>query len=109
MSIRSSRRPRRHPPAPAARAHRAVFGAAHAAGLELPGRLSILTLLPTSEPSAKGHEIASRTSVHAATEGYPWPAEMAEEPHDAEVVEDAPEEERLDPELAARRAAALAH
>jgi peptide deformylase len=34
---------------------------------------------------------------------------MAEEQHDAEVVEDAPEEERLDPELAARRAAALAH
>jgi peptide deformylase len=33
---------------------------------------------------------------------------MAEE-HDAEVVEDAPEEERLDPELAARRAQALAH
>src|ERR687887_2523448 len=34
---------------------------------------------------------------------------MADEQHDAEVVEDAPEEERLDPELAARRAAALAH
>ena len=34
---------------------------------------------------------------------------MAEEQHDAEVVEDAPEEERLDPEVAARRAAALAH
>jgi peptide deformylase len=34
---------------------------------------------------------------------------MAEEQHDAEVLEDAPEEERLDPELAARRAAALAH
>jgi peptide deformylase len=34
---------------------------------------------------------------------------MAEELHDAEVVEDAPEEERLDPEIAARRAAALAH
>jgi peptide deformylase len=34
---------------------------------------------------------------------------MAEEQHDAEVIEDAPEEERLDPELAARRAAALAH
>jgi peptide deformylase len=35
---------------------------------------------------------------------------MADEPqHDAEVVEDAPEEERLDPELAARRRAALAH
>jgi peptide deformylase len=33
---------------------------------------------------------------------------MAEQ-HDAEVVEDAPEEERLDPELAARRAQALAH
>src|SRR3954447_17351482 len=32
---------------------------------------------------------------------------MAEEQHDAEVVEDATEEERLDPELAARRAAAL--
>jgi peptide deformylase len=34
---------------------------------------------------------------------------MANEQHDAEVVEAAPEEERLDPELAARRAAALAH
>src|SRR5690242_20436043 len=34
---------------------------------------------------------------------------MADEQHDAEVVEDAPEEERLDPEVAARRAAALAH
>src|SRR3954449_8707036 len=34
---------------------------------------------------------------------------MAEEQHDAEVVEDATEQERLDPELAARRAAALAH
>src|SRR3954465_13951500 len=34
---------------------------------------------------------------------------MAEEQHDAEVIEDVPEEERLDPELAARRAAALAH
>ena len=34
---------------------------------------------------------------------------MADEQHDAEVVEDAPEEERLDPELAARRRAALAH
>ena len=34
---------------------------------------------------------------------------MADDLHDAEVVEDAPEEERLDPELAARRAAALAH
>src|SRR5919199_1704734 len=33
---------------------------------------------------------------------------MADEQHDAEVVEDAPEEERLDPELAARRAAAPA-
>src|SRR3954462_5327890 len=33
---------------------------------------------------------------------------MAEQ-YDAEVVEDAPEEERLDPELAARRAQALAH
>ena len=33
---------------------------------------------------------------------------MAEE-HDAEVVDDTPEEERLDPELAARRAQALAH
>jgi peptide deformylase len=33
----------------------------------------------------------------------------AEEQHDAEVIEDAPEEERLDPELVARRAAALAH
>jgi peptide deformylase len=32
-----------------------------------------------------------------------------EEQHDAEVVDDAPEEERLDPELAARRRAALAH
>jgi peptide deformylase len=32
---------------------------------------------------------------------------MADEQHDAEVVEDAPEEERLDPEVAARRAAAL--
>jgi peptide deformylase len=34
---------------------------------------------------------------------------MAEEQHDAEVVEDASEEERVDPELAARRAAALEH
>src|ERR671927_561908 len=34
---------------------------------------------------------------------------MADEQHDAEVVEDAPEEERLDPEVAARRAAALSH
>jgi peptide deformylase len=34
---------------------------------------------------------------------------MADELHDAEVVEDAPDEERLDPELAARRRAALAH
>src|SRR4051795_1540432 len=34
---------------------------------------------------------------------------MAEEQHDAEVVEDATEQERLDPELVARRAAALAH
>jgi peptide deformylase len=34
---------------------------------------------------------------------------MADEQHDAEVVEDAPEEQRLDPEVAARRAAALAH
>ena len=34
---------------------------------------------------------------------------MADDLPDAEVVEDAPEEERLDPELAARRAAALAH
>jgi peptide deformylase len=34
---------------------------------------------------------------------------MADQQHDAEVVEDAPAEERLDPEVAARRAAALAH
>src|SRR3954471_12296550 len=34
---------------------------------------------------------------------------MAEEQHDAEVLEDASPQERLDPELAARRAAALAH
>src|SRR3954452_10694260 len=34
---------------------------------------------------------------------------MADEQHDAEVVEDTPEEERLDPEVAARRAAALSH
>src|ERR671927_498646 len=34
---------------------------------------------------------------------------MAEDPHDAEVVEDAAEQERLDPEVAARRAAALSH
>jgi len=34
---------------------------------------------------------------------------MADDLHDVEVVEDAPEEERLDPEVAARRAAALAH
>ena len=34
---------------------------------------------------------------------------MADDLHDAEVVEDAPEQERLEPELAARRAAALAH
>ncbi len=40
---------------------------------------------------------------------YPFAPEMADDLHDAEVVEDAPEEERLDPELAARRAAALAH
>jgi peptide deformylase len=33
---------------------------------------------------------------------------MADQP-DAEVLEDAPEQDRLDPELAARRAAALAH
>jgi peptide deformylase len=39
----------------------------------------------------------------------PFASEMADDLHDAEVVEDAPEEERLDPELAARRAAALAH
>jgi peptide deformylase len=35
--------------------------------------------------------------------------DMADELHDAEVVEDVSEEERLDPEVAARRAAALAH
>jgi peptide deformylase len=34
---------------------------------------------------------------------------MADEIHDAEVVEDAPHEERLPPEVAARPAAALAH
>ncbi|HEX2102802.1 MAG TPA: peptide deformylase [Solirubrobacteraceae bacterium] len=34
---------------------------------------------------------------------------MAEEQPDAEVLDDAPEEDRLDPELAARRAVALAH
>jgi peptide deformylase len=34
---------------------------------------------------------------------------MAEEQHDAEVVEDGSEQERLDPEVAARRSAALAH
>src|SRR5919205_2821395 len=34
---------------------------------------------------------------------------MADEQHDAEVVEDAPPEERIPPEVAARRAAALAH
>jgi peptide deformylase len=34
---------------------------------------------------------------------------MADEQHDAEVLEDAPAEQRLDPEVAARRAAALAH
>ena len=34
---------------------------------------------------------------------------MADEIHDAEVVEDAPQEERIPPEVAARRAAALAH
>src|ERR671933_2365528 len=34
---------------------------------------------------------------------------MADEHHDAEVVDDATEEERVDPELAARRAAALEH
>jgi peptide deformylase len=34
---------------------------------------------------------------------------MADEVHDAEVVEDAPHEERIPPEVAARRAAALAH
>jgi peptide deformylase len=34
---------------------------------------------------------------------------MADEQHDAEVIEDAPDEQRLDPEVAARRAAALAH
>jgi peptide deformylase len=42
-------------------------------------------------------------------DGYPVASEMADDLHDAEVIEDAPEEERLDPELAARRAAALAH
>ena len=40
---------------------------------------------------------------------YPSLQTMADDLHDAEVVEDANEEERLDPELAARRAAALAH
>ncbi|MEA2288768.1 MAG: peptide deformylase [Solirubrobacteraceae bacterium] len=34
---------------------------------------------------------------------------MAEEQHDAEVLEDAPAEVPMDPELVARRAAALAH
>jgi peptide deformylase len=34
---------------------------------------------------------------------------MADEIHDAEVVEDAPREESIPPEVAARRAAALAH
>jgi peptide deformylase len=34
---------------------------------------------------------------------------MADEIHDAEVVEDAPPEQRIPPEVAARRAAALAH
>src|SRR5919202_3012374 len=34
---------------------------------------------------------------------------MADEHHDAEVVDDATEEEHVDPELAARRAAALEH
>jgi peptide deformylase len=34
---------------------------------------------------------------------------MADQEHDAEVVEDENEPERLDPEVAARRAAALAH
>jgi peptide deformylase len=34
---------------------------------------------------------------------------MADEHHDAEVVDDATAEERVDPELAARRAAALEH
>src|SRR4029078_13731783 len=34
---------------------------------------------------------------------------MADDLHDAEVVEDANEEERLDPEVAARRAAPSAH
>jgi peptide deformylase len=34
---------------------------------------------------------------------------MADEIHDTEVVEDAPHEERLPPEVAARRSAALAH
>jgi peptide deformylase len=34
---------------------------------------------------------------------------MADEIHDAEVVDDAPQEERISPEVAARRAAALAH
>ena len=34
---------------------------------------------------------------------------MADDLHDVEVIEDTAEEERLDPEVAARRAAALAH
>jgi peptide deformylase len=44
-----------------------------------------------------------------ATGQVPFPAEMADDLHDAEVVEDASDEERLDPEVAKRRAAALAH
>ena len=42
-------------------------------------------------------------------DGYPVASDMADDLHDVEVVEDAAEEERLDPELEARRAAALAH
>ena len=61
------------------------------------------------EPSGNGHEIASRTSVQRLAGKYPSLQQMADDLHDAEVVEDANEEERLDPELAARRAAALAH
>ena len=42
-------------------------------------------------------------------DGYPVASDMADDLHDVEVIEDTAEEERLDPEVAARRAAALAH
>jgi peptide deformylase len=59
--------------------------------------VTAVTRFPVGHPSTRGG-------------GVPWVPEMAaEEQHDAEVLEDVPEEERLDPEAAARRAAALSH